>query len=133
MKHNSDGHRVATGGWATPKDPICGMSVKADSPHRVTSGGKTYLFCGAGCAEKFRSSPRKLPPSPKAEPVGKTGEGPAYTCPMHPEVRTDAPGFCPKCGMSLERVFVALPSPVSMTVGIHARPLRCLEPLRRLR
>lgn len=25
-----------------------------------------------------------------------------YTCPMHPEVRKDGPGDCPKCGMSLE-------------------------------
>ncbi|KKR54778.1 MAG: Efflux transporter, RND family, MFP subunit [Candidatus Curtissbacteria bacterium GW2011_GWA1_40_24] len=24
-----------------------------------------------------------------------------YTCPMHPEVRSDKPGSCPKCGMSL--------------------------------
>jgi Cu+-exporting ATPase len=24
-----------------------------------------------------------------------------YTCPMHPEVRQDAPGKCPKCGMNL--------------------------------
>ncbi len=24
-----------------------------------------------------------------------------YTCPMHPEVQKDAPGRCPKCGMSL--------------------------------
>lgn len=24
-----------------------------------------------------------------------------YTCPMHPEVVTDKPGKCPKCGMSL--------------------------------
>jgi hypothetical protein len=29
-----------------------------------------------------------------------TGPG-AYTCPMHPEVITDAPGKCPKCGMRL--------------------------------
>ena len=27
-----------------------------------------------------------------------------YTCPMHPEIVTDEPGDCPKCGMSLERV-----------------------------
>ena len=26
----------------------------------------------------------------------------AYTCPMHPEVRADKPGACPKCGMALE-------------------------------
>lgn len=25
-----------------------------------------------------------------------------YTCPMHPEVRQDHPGVCPKCGMALE-------------------------------
>jgi Cu+-exporting ATPase len=25
-----------------------------------------------------------------------------YTCPMHPEVRQDHPGHCPKCGMALE-------------------------------
>lgn len=25
----------------------------------------------------------------------------AYVCPMHPEVVSDAPGKCPKCGMKL--------------------------------
>lgn len=25
-----------------------------------------------------------------------------YTCPMHPEVISDKPGDCPKCGMELE-------------------------------
>ncbi|MCX6857347.1 MAG: copper-translocating P-type ATPase [Verrucomicrobia bacterium] len=29
--------------------------------------------------------------------------GAIYTCPMHPEVRQDHPGACPKCGMALER------------------------------
>ena len=28
--------------------------------------------------------------------------GTVYTCPMHPEIRQDHPGNCPKCGMSLE-------------------------------
>jgi Cu+-exporting ATPase len=27
-----------------------------------------------------------------------------YTCPMHPEIRQDKPGSCPKCGMALEPV-----------------------------
>ena len=31
---------------------------------------------------------------------------PLYTCPMHPEVRQDHPGNCPKCGMTLEPVTV---------------------------
>ena len=31
-----------------------------------------------------------------------------YTCPMHPEIRQDHPGSCPKCGMTLEPVMPAL-------------------------
>ncbi len=31
----------------------------------------------------------------------KGGKG-IYTCPMHPEVRQEGPGTCPKCGMALE-------------------------------
>lgn len=34
-------------------DPICGMSVSRDSPHRVDSDGETFWFCCAGCAETF--------------------------------------------------------------------------------
>jgi P-type Cu+ transporter len=34
--------------------------------------------------------------------------GTVYTCPMHPEVRQDHPGACPKCGMTLEPVMPSL-------------------------
>jgi Cu+-exporting ATPase len=34
--------------------------------------------------------------------------GTLYTCPMHPEIRQDHPGNCPKCGMTLEPVLPAL-------------------------
>ncbi len=33
-----------------------------------------------------------------------------YTCPMHPEVVSDSPGACPKCGMALEPVMPAAPA-----------------------
>ena len=33
--------------------------------------------------------------------VGEYGKIQQYTCPMHPEVITDHPGNCPKCGMEL--------------------------------
>ncbi|WP_442784912.1 copper-transporting P-type ATPase [Cupriavidus sp. SS-3] len=35
-------------------------------------------------------------------PAQPPAEGTIYTCPMHPEIRQDHPGNCPKCGMTLE-------------------------------
>jgi Cu+-exporting ATPase len=45
------------------------------------------------------------------EPISPTGPATRteYTCPMHPEVLSDRPGSCPKCGMALE--------PRTVTVG----------------
>ncbi len=34
--------------------------------------------------------------------------GTIYTCPMHPEIRQDHPGNCPKCGMTLEPLMPSL-------------------------
>ena len=36
------------------------------------------------------------------------GAATIYTCPMHPEIRQDRPGHCPKCGMTLEPVLPTL-------------------------
>ncbi len=33
--------------------------------------------------------------------AAEQGEATVYTCPMHPEVQSDKPGSCPKCGMNL--------------------------------
>ena len=39
----------------------------------------------------------------KTETKTKTGKV-YYSCPMHPEVKSDKPGKCPKCGdMDLEK------------------------------
>ena len=44
---------------------------------------------------------QNVPPVARAaEPPAATGDA-VYSCPMHPEVVTNAPGNCPKCGMSL--------------------------------
>src|SRR5687768_3023589 len=37
--------------------------------------------------------------------------GTIYTCPMHPEIRQDRPGNCPKCGMALEPLIPELDAP----------------------
>ncbi|WP_260858677.1 copper-transporting P-type ATPase [Paraburkholderia sp. BCC1885] len=47
-------------------------------------------------------TPRDLDPLP--EDLDGSGPGVIYTCPMHPQIRTSAPGDCPVCGMVLEPV-----------------------------
>jgi len=48
------------------------------------------------------------PPPRRALMSAATTTGTVYTCPMHPEIRQDHPGNCPKCGMTLEPVLPAL-------------------------
>lgn len=43
-----------------------------------------------------------------APPATEVPAGTTYTCPMHPEIRQDHPGSCPKCGMTLEPVMPVL-------------------------
>ena len=83
-------------------DPVCGMKVDTrTAAHRHHLGETDYYFCSARCLDKFNGDPdRYLNPS-AVEPVD-VAAGTIWTCPMHPEVRRDAPGQCPICGMALE-------------------------------
>ena len=121
------------------KDPVCGMQVDpASARAKFEHGGRTYFFCCAGCATKFEAAPEKyLQPRPapagpsltiiSSAPASRPVQAPAassvpqpsaaaaggeYTCPMHPEIVTRAPGACPICGMALEpRTFSAEEEP----------------------
>lgn len=96
----------------TLKDPICGMKVTEQSPHMFNYKGKLIYFCSAGCKTKFAADPAKYAdtnPSSistvletKSTPSEPIPTGTIYTCPMHPEVRQDHAGACPKRGMALE-------------------------------
>ena len=84
------------------KDPVCGMTVTVKSDHKLTHEARTFYFCSAKCKGKFAANPSSyLAPEPPAE-SSPAVTGAIYTCPMHPEIRQDHPGNCPKCGMTLE-------------------------------
>jgi P-type Cu+ transporter len=111
------------------RDPVCGMMVDpARAAATAEHYGKTYYFCAAGCAAKFRADPQRyLGQSPSvqlqtnAESAPLVGIAPAvrpmlkaaakttsYTCPMHPQIVRAGPGSCPICGMALEPETVSL-------------------------
>ncbi|PYQ47161.1 MAG: hypothetical protein DMF59_19630, partial [Acidobacteria bacterium] len=49
-----------------------------------------------------------------------------YTCPMHPEILRDAPGFCPICGMALEpRVATLEDQPNPELIDMRRRLVVC--------
>ena len=90
---------------AKVKDPVCGMTIDpADAAAKLEHEGRDIHFCSLSCRDRFAKDPAGYmedAPKPKA-----AGSGP-YTCPMHPEVRSDGPGDCPICGMDLEPVDVS--------------------------
>ena len=100
--------RAAPEAETTLKDPVCGMTVTPDSKHALQHAGRRVYFCSAGCKAKFAADPDKYSTAPAAVYAPPTlvpepaVAGTVYTCPMHPEVRQDHPGACPKCGMALE-------------------------------
>jgi Cu+-exporting ATPase len=83
------------------RDPVCGMSVREDTPLRLDHAGETYRFCNPKCLERFRQDPGAYLGAQPAPPA-PASPGRRWTCPMHPEIVRDAPGSCPLCGMALE-------------------------------
>ena len=67
--------------------PICGMTLVPVSGAGADSGKGTM----ADSAHDAGMPPHEAQPG-------------QYVCPMHPEIISDQPGRCPKCGMYLERV-----------------------------
>ncbi len=122
------------------KDPVCGMRVDpAKAAGQSQYQGLTYSFCSLRCKRKFDLNPAQymqsdtelpllqpqsvaVPPAAGETKMATSGK---YTCPMHPEVRSDKPGSCPKCGMALEPVdLFAMTERVEYTCPMHPQIVR---------
>jgi P-type Cu+ transporter len=103
----------------------------------VRHDGRDYYFCSKHCERKFSSNPEEylkakpapsnmvhlgaiapakrsaaqqgsVPQHPDHTPSSKAPPSAAkYICPMDPEVASEKPSACPKCGMALEPAFTA--------------------------
>ncbi|HET6279834.1 MAG TPA: heavy metal translocating P-type ATPase [Polyangia bacterium] len=93
---------------ASLRDPVCGMTVDANTPLRTIYQGQTFVFCNPHCLQRFQQAPGNYLASKPAQPPPPNHHEPAtssqitWTCPMHPEIVRGAPGSCPICGMALE-------------------------------
>ncbi|HTQ25552.1 MAG TPA: heavy metal translocating P-type ATPase [Candidatus Binataceae bacterium] len=107
-------------------DPVCGMKVDpATARHSHVHEAATYYFCCDGCRTKFATEPAKYlaaaaAPARAPMPAAAPGARGSYTCPMDPEVRADAPGPCPICGMALEApLSAATPGALEYVCPMH--------------
>jgi len=118
MKHEHHTH-PAHGIPSEFVDPVCGMKTSDENAFmKYEHEGNPYYFCSENCLNKFKDEPEKYLFVAQGhhdhshhnhvhaqETVSHPTEGGTiYTCPMHPEIRQNGPGSCPKCGMALEPV-----------------------------
>ncbi len=113
----------------TVVDPVCGMAVSADTPLKHEHAGETYRFCCDGCRDKFQADPAKFlrtGPDPRAMGAASaTRTAARYICPMDPEIVSDRPGPCPKCGMALEPADTpVVRAPIQWTCPMHPEVVR---------
>ena len=93
-------------------DPVCGMTVDTSAARggSHTFAGHTYYFCSPNCKATFPANPPSYlhsVPTPE-QPDTPPNDAVIYTCPMHSQIRQQAPGSCPICGMALEPLEVSL-------------------------
>ena len=109
MKPTAHTHQQPTDAGPDLQDPVCGMQVHpAQAEHRAEHAGVPYVFCSQGCRDTFLREPSRYL-GKNGQHKGATERG-LYTCPMHPDVRQEGPGSCPKCGMALEPQTASLPT-----------------------
>jgi Cu+-exporting ATPase len=101
-------------------DPVCGMTVDEQAAAGSAEyEGEHYFFCSTHCLHKFQAAPGNY----IRPPAKQRAQSAIYTCPMHPEIRQDAPGTCPKCGMALEPLLPSVPPAPAATATEYVCPM----------
>ncbi|MEK6281795.1 MAG: heavy metal-binding domain-containing protein [Acidobacteriota bacterium] len=141
MQQPNDLDGSGRGTVAAAIDPVCGMTVDPRSAAgSYEYKGTLYYFCSTHCLHKFHQDPEGILNKPTelmtAPPIGigrakpkqvnhSPGKSEIYTCPMHPEVRENKPGSCPRCGMALEPLTVStLQTKTEYTCPMHPEIVR---------
>ena len=110
--------------YAHAVDPVCGASVERVRPGATARyEGQRFWFCGESCRERFEADPARFGERATPAARGKQDAPAVYTCPCHPEVRSDVPADCPECGMALEPQMLA-PARTEFVCPMHPDVVR---------
>ena len=72
MMHSpATAHPTSTG----LRDPVCGMSVSADTEFRTEHAGREYLFCSRGCQDRFQANTARYIPRTPTDRAESSEEG----------------------------------------------------------
>ncbi|MGH7906477.1 MAG: HAD-IC family P-type ATPase, partial [Candidatus Binataceae bacterium] len=96
----------------------------ARAKYSYVHNGIHFHFCGEGCRNRFMNEPARYLRGEQAAPATNEAAQPGhsqYTCPMDPEVKSERPGACPKCGMALEPI-IATPAPTAIEYTCPMHP-----------
>lgn len=98
------GHQHATATRLTlvtateERDPVCGMTVKPNTPYQSSYAGTRYSFCGAACQQKFEADPTRYthPHVASAADTANAAPDTVYTLPHAPRDPSGPSGELPK-------------------------------------
>lgn len=102
--------------------------VKSGKPGNCPKCGMKLVLQKTKAVKPATPAPAKKAPAPKAASPARISPAPqsavVYTCPMHPEVKSNKPGNCPKCGMKLELQKSAAPKRTAPAPAKKTQPAK---------